>query len=165
MGKKESMPETIVRHRGFFDFDKLINTIQDWYREEQYEYQVTEHKQKAGDLGFEVRFLAQGNKKITEYVKFYMDVRIAIFGMRDVEVIQDGKKLKLQEGHALVEIMPFYELDWQERFGGSKLAEWMGLMLEKYILKYKIGDYWEDMLLDSSTAFAHTIKHALGQEL
>ena len=171
MSKPQPMPITMIRHRGFFDYEKLVQTWQDWFAEQDFDYPSSDfqtiHPQKLTDFGWEVRAEFFADKKVTEYVKFIFKLRVILQNMKEVELIVEGKKRKLMEGLATIDIIPLIQFDYQERFpeGKGKIVEWMGKALEKYILKYKIGDYWEDMLLDMSTALAKELRHVLEQEV
>lgn len=168
--KEEMMPTTTIRHRGYFDYDKLINTWQAWFGEQGFTYpmgdEAATHPHKIGDFGWEDRGLFYADKKVSEYVRFRIDLRVVLQNMREVEVVQDGKKRKLTEGLVLIEVIPFIQFDYQGRFDDKgDFVKNLGAILKNYILKYKIGDYWEDMLMDMSTSLVRAIRTALEQEI
>ncbi len=168
---KFDQPVTLVKHRGFFNYSELSQAIRKWYIDDDYEVlNMPMYKQKfPTTTGVEHEFKIHGEKNVTEYVKFHMDVFIRIYNMRDVEIIHEGKKLKMQEGQVQVEVIPVLELDWQSRFKGPKpWKDFLSALDEfyrNYIIKYKIVDYWEDMVLLKSSQLARVIKEALGQEV
>ncbi|RJQ19325.1 hypothetical protein C4580_05305 [Candidatus Woesearchaeota archaeon] len=164
MGKNPAFG-TIIRHRGFFNYNELLTSIQGWYSQYDFTFQVSELKQKMGDTGFEVRGIYEADKKITNYIKYHIKIRFTILNMKDVELAEDGKKKKMQEGTVWAEISSELETDWQGRYKGHKFTEWMGEVLEKYILKYKIADYYDDALTALCLSLAGSIKKALKQEL
>jgi len=165
------MPMTFIRHRGFFDYSKLLKSIHGWFTEEDFtDLQIPMHKQKLiTPMGVDHDFYIDGKKKVTEYVRFTIKVGVRLMNIRDVEIIQDGKKIKLQDAQIIVEITPILIFDWQDRFVGKG---WYGAFIKfldeiyrKYIIKYKIGDYWEDMILIKAGQLARVIREALGQEV
>jgi hypothetical protein len=168
---KFDMPVTLVKHRGFFNYSDLLQAIRKWYIDDDYEVlNMPMYKQKfPTTTGVEHEFKFQGEKNVTEYVKFRMEIFVRIYNMRDVEIIHEGKKLKMQEGQVQVEVIPVLELDWQSRFKGPKpWKDFLSALDEfyrNYIIKYKIADYWEDMILLKSSQLARVIKEALGQEV
>jgi len=170
MSKEIPMPITVIRHRGYFDYDKLFQTWQGWYGEQGFFFpnigdQIL-HPHKISDFGWEDRMLFSGDKRVTEFVRFRIELKVVLQNMKDVEVVQEGKKRKLTEGLVLIEVIPYIQFDYRGIFDGKgKAVEWMGKVLQKYILKYKIGDYWEDMLMDMAGNFARTLRHALEQEI
>jgi hypothetical protein len=75
----------------------------------------------------------------------------------------------VQDGQLLIEIEPTLVLDWQGRFSGSgPFAPFLRSLDEfyrKYIIKYTIVDYWEDMCLLKSLHLLRVVKQTLGQEV
>jgi len=64
-----------------------------------------------------------------------------------------------------VKVDPILELDWQKKFSGTKFLSWLDKIFREKILKYKIGDYWEDMVLAEGGSMASAIRNALGVEI
>lgn len=168
---KYDMPITYIRHRGFFDYSKLLHAIRGWFVQDDFDsLNIPMHKQKSiSPMGVDHDFKIRGDKKVTEYVKFHIEVFVRLFNIRDVEIIQDGKKIKLQDAQLIIEIIPSIEFDWQGRFKGAgafkPFIEFLDKLYRGYIIKYKIGDYWEDMLLLKASQLARVIKETLGQEV
>ena len=171
MASKHPAPVTLIKHRGFFSYSQLLQSIRGWYVDDDYEVlDIPSYKQKFPTAtGTEHEMKLHAEKNVTEYVKFHIDIFMRVYNMRDIEIIQDGKKMKLQEGQVQIEVKPMLELDWQKRFKGpdqwKKFLGYLDEFYRGYIIKYKIVDYWEDMLLLKSAQLARTIKEALGQEV
>jgi len=168
---KLRFPPTLVKHRGFFSYSKLLQAIRMWYVEDDFEVlNIPKYKQKyPTPTGTEHEMVIKGEKNVTEYVKFHIEIEMRVYNLRDIEIIQDGQKTKLQDGQVMLYVTPILELDWQKRFKGPK--PWKGFLeaLDKfyrgYIIKYKIADYWEDMVILKGAQLVKTIKEALGQEV
>jgi len=160
------LPGQLIRHRGFFNYEAIIKSINDWYAYEDISYDISAYKYKIpSPMGMDKEVKIKGSKKLSEYVKMGIDVRLQVFGMRDVELIQDGKKSVVQEGQLRITISPKIEFDWQGRYKGNKFYEWLGELMQKKILKYKIDDYWEDMVLLKAMELAKLIRTTIGQEV
>jgi len=164
-------PVTLIKHRGFFDYSKLLQAIRQWYVDEEFDsFNIGGYKQKfPTPTGTEHEVELGGTKKLSDYVKMEVEIFMRVYNMRDIEIIQDGKKMKLQDGQVQIEVRPGYDLDWQKRFSGAgrfkNFVKALDEFYRRYIIKYKISDYWEDMVLLKSTQLAETIKEALGQEV
>jgi len=171
MPESRRFPTTLIKHRGFFSYSKLLQAVRKWYVNDDFEeLNMPSYKVKyPTEIGTEHETRINGKKNITEYVRFEIEVFIRVYNMRDIEIIQDGKKIKLQDGQVQIEISPILHLDWQKRFAGpppwKNFLKALDEFYRGYIIKYKIADYWEDMLLLKSGQLARTIKEALGQEV
>ena len=158
-------PSTTITHNGFFDSAALTNAIRDWYLKNDYFVQVPSHKQEIKETGRKYDQDWKGEKKITEYVKYKVDVTVHVHNINDVEVIKDGQKIRTSEAQVFVKVDPILELDWQKKFSGTKFLSWLDKIFREKILKYKIGDYWEDMVLAEGGSMASAIRNALGVEI
>ena len=161
-------PATIIKHRGFFNLDKVLKTITDWYKNEDFdeEFNITDYKYKIpSPSGAEYEIRISGKKKVTGYVMYEIRVILWVFDLREVELIKDGEKIKTNEGRIIVEIYPELHLDWQNRFGGNKFLQRLQEFYHDYIIKYKIKDYWEDMCLIKAGQLIKLVQETLSQEV
>ncbi len=158
--KTERMPVTYVKHRGVFSHQQLVKGIQHWFGENKYTFHAGKYKVKPNEAEYEVT----GERKVNEYVKFELSVRIWIRDMSEVEVVQDGEKRKMNEGAVQVEVTGSYDLDYAERFGGSKFMQWLQDFYHKYVIRQTIEEVWEDDLYVKIVQLSNTIKEALGME-
>ena len=160
-----NLPPTTIMHNGFFDSAALTNAIRDWYAKNDYFVQVPSYRQEYQEAGKKYEQKWEGNKKITEYVRYHVNVMVNVHHLNEVEVIKDGQKIKTSEARVIVQVSPKLELDWQDRFKGKKFVKWLDKFFREHILKYKIGDYWEDMALIEGVNMAQVIREALGVEI
>ena len=164
--EKRSLPVTFPKHRGLFNFSELLKAIREWYVRDDFTFHIQKHAFKIPTpLGSEQEIKFHGEKKVTGYVSFHIDAFIRVWDLRDVEIIKDGKKIKTNDGRVAIEITPTLVLDWQKRFGGSKFLQFLQDILHKYVLRYKISDYWEDKIMFKVVQLAKIIKERFGYEV
>lgn len=160
-----------VKHRGFFDFQDIVKTIQTFLKQRMYlAYDWPAYKYKIPSPGgAEYEIIVEGSKKVTEYVKFKLEIFLRVFDMREVEIVRDGEKIKTNEGKVHIEIFADKALDWQKRFEGKgkwgKFLEWLKDVYEKYIIRYKISDYYDDLLYMDALDLKNELQSVLGQEV
>jgi hypothetical protein len=163
---KYNVATDFVKHRGIFSFSELLQGIRKWYVDDDYEFHIIAHKFKIpSPLGAEHEIEIHGEKKVTDYVRYHIDIFMKFYDVRDVELIKDGQKLKMNDGKLLIEIKCDLEFDWQQRFGGSKFLQALHDFYRNYIIKYKIKDYWEDILLLKMGELKRVIKEKIGLEV
>jgi hypothetical protein len=157
---KPSLPPINIKYSGLYDLNSLLKAIYTWYNSEYYNF--TEAKQKYKPSEREIKF--HGDRKLNEYVRFNIDVDMFFFDIKEVEVIKEGKKLKMQDGKVIIDIKGFLELDWQRRFGGVKYFQYLQDFYHKYIIKQTISEDWEDTLYFKMQQLARMINQRLGME-
>jgi hypothetical protein len=158
--KKVPFPTIFIRHRGNFEFDKTCQNIRSWYDNKGYEFHATKHKHKVAEE--EIKYYGEIN--VTGYIRFYIHLVIRTREMKPVEVIKDGQKIKMHHGLIAFDVIPSYELDYENRFGGNKWLKAIQDFYHKYVIKRKIEDYWEDELFLHVGELVQVIKASLEYE-
>lgn len=84
--------------------------------------------------------------KVTEFYKYYINVRVHLWEMTEVEVVKEGKKKTLTNARLQIDISGAVEADWQKKFEGSKFKKMLKNILLNYIWKKEFGSVYGDML-------------------
>ncbi len=165
MVKKDAeFPPFAIRHRGIFSYAKLLKCVHTWCEENDYEFHEIKVKYKIpSPAGAEVEGDLIGERNITDYLKYKLTMTYHIWDMRDVEIVEDGQKKKVQEGTVVIEVRAEYTLDYAERFKGKFLEE-LQKFYHKFIIKRVIDDWYEDNLLIKMMDLNETIKRTLQYE-
>lgn len=158
------MPTTYIKFKGIFSYSEVMQAIRKWFKDYDYEFHEPKHQWKAPAEGIEAEIKIKGDRKVNEYVRYYIEVFIRTFDMKEVEVVKDGQKMKMNDGRILVEVGGKLELDWQNRFGGNKFLQNLQNFMNKYILKQDIGEHWEDDLLFKIMDLTKMVREKLGHE-
>ncbi|MBW3018720.1 hypothetical protein KY329_00860 [Candidatus Woesearchaeota archaeon] len=164
MAVKRGEGRSVIKHRGFFDLQAVLKAIQGFFMRDDYVPHWEQVKVRSNQ--YEVIFYAE--KKETEWVKFRFDLHIWVYDLKKVEIVKEGKKVKMDDGKFICEIDPTLILDWQDRFEAKTFAGFVGMLKDlyfKYIMKKDIGDYWDDVLCIKSAQLAKIIQQKLGQEV
>ena len=137
----------IVKYQGVFDKDDLMKTMRNWIVNQGYEFHETsvKHKVPSPD-GSEQEFAWWGWRKVNSYVKYHIDMFVKYWNLKDVEVVRDGKKQKLQSAKVQIELSGRCELDFSNRFAGSKVLQFIADFYDNYIIKNEIDTLYTDQL-------------------
>ncbi len=119
-------PITIKFH-GLFDYDLLYATVVDWAKNYGYMWHEKTYKHKVpSPLGAEQELDWDIEKKVTEYIKYTIRFKVHIFDLTEIEVDQNGKKKNLANGRLYIKINGIIEADYENIFGSSKFAKFLG---------------------------------------
>jgi hypothetical protein len=145
--KKETTPEEFnpsIYYAGVFDYDKLIKTFAQWYNEEGYEFREMIYKHKVpSPSGSEQELKVEGWKKITEYVQYWIYVRIKIWELKELDVVIDGEKKKMARGKLQITFSSSTWLDYNNKFN-TEMAVRIQDFLHKYVWHKQITGGWTD---------------------
>ncbi len=141
------LPSSVIKHKGYFDLSKLLNSIKDWFSEQEYDFHFTKHKYKIpSPAGIEQEIELFGERKINEYVKYTIKLTVRVFELKEVEMVKEGQKIKTNSGRLAIEIGGSMLFDYENRFGGSKTMQAVQDFYHKLVIKRTIEDQWEDDL-------------------
>ncbi len=143
-GMMDEIP--IIRFRGIFSWRGLYQFMREWFERNNYNFNEKKYKHKGDEV--EVEML--GEKKIDAMYKEYVTIAIHIWDLKEVEVEEEGKKVKKNYGKFELTIDGSIEVDYSGRFSepksklGKKLGEWW-FKITKKDFEIKVADpfYYE----------------------
>ena len=99
------MPETRnvidklrLTYEGLFSVPELYKLLENWFHEKGYDKRETKNMEKVTSEGKYIELVLQPWKKITDYAKIVMTVRIIMTDVKEVIVEKAGVKVKLNQG-------------------------------------------------------------------
>jgi hypothetical protein len=141
------LPTSRLKFKGIMDYPGLFKVIRRWYVDQGYEFHQDTLKHKLpSPAGYAQEIKISGWKKVNEYSKFNIKIYMHVFDIKEVEVVKEGKKTKLQHVRLQMEITPSVDVDYASRFGGSRLLQELQDFFLKYVYKEEIATLMEDQI-------------------
>lgn len=135
----------IVRYKGIFDMEGLYRLIVQWLKSRRYWFHETTYKHKIpSPFGVEEEIRFRAERKVDEYHEYDVDIYFHLWNMQEVEVIKDGKKVKLIKARLDITITGTMTLDYQGRFDKSPFYQKLRHFYHAYMIKDKIEFVWYD---------------------
>ncbi|MEM4239608.1 MAG: hypothetical protein QXM31_00405 [Candidatus Woesearchaeota archaeon] len=159
--EKDPSPTLYLKHKGVFSKKEMMDVIHNWFTDNRYKFHASKYKIKADEAEYEIK----GEREVTEYVRYVIELHIWVRDLKEIEVIKDGEKKKMDEGNIQLELGAYLEFDYSKRFKGNKFIQWLHDIYQKYIIRQTIKDVWEDDLLLKQTELLAAIKEVLGVEV
>jgi len=132
---KEKMKRFILKYNGLFDLDGMYAAVIDWSKNYGYMWHEADYKQKPnGEL--EIKWII--DKHVTEYISYYILFKVHIWDLVEEKITVDGKEKNLSKARMYIWIDGTLIYDWQNKFGGSKIAKKLG---EWYISKVYVKEF------------------------
>lgn len=163
--KRPIQPPLYIKHTGIFDMDAVYNYIHGWFARRNYLSHEDLYKHKPGFVkGNEVEIELSGFKRITGYLKHWIEIKFHLWDAEEIEVVQEGKKKKLTQAAIRIVFNAWLEMDWENRWEQNKFLEMLRDFYHKYIIKKKIEEEWEGALFKEEYEMHDTVKKLLEQE-
>ena len=151
-----------LRFRGVYDMKGLMKLIYKWFNSNYYVYNETKYKDKIETVfGNEIEIDMEGNKKVSEYYRYYVTVRTHQWESKDIMVKVGEKEVSMMQGRVEVQIEAKIVTDWQDKFEKGTMWEKAQKFMEKVVIGADIGLLHIDPLDKELHALSREIKNHL----
>lgn len=165
LGEKEQIYSSSVKYVGIFSFRDFYKFCYEWLTEDTSMDFIMESKYEEKIKGDEKEVVVEweGEKKITDYFRFDIKVKFEIKALKNVEVMQDGVKVKTNSGSAKIGVKGTLVRDYQGKFASSAFRKFMGSIYEKWVIPSRIKQF-EDYVAEKCDEFLGQAKAYLDLE-
>ena len=162
---KYDLPTETIKFKGIFDMELLYKSMRDWLTRRGYYFEEPTYKCKLNPLGGkEDEITWKSYKKETDYFKFWIVIDFHTWERKDIEVIEKGKKKKMNQARMTIYFNSYVESDWQGRWQSTPFLQWLNSFYEKYIIKPEIENIYTDKLYYYVLKLHNIAKECLGME-
>lgn len=147
MAEKEQLFSSKIKYRGYFNFPDFYKFCYMWLNEEKsFDLAETKYNEKIKGDSKEIDVEWKGSAKITDYFKFEIKVEFKIIGLTDVEIVNDGRKTKTNNGEVEVKMKGVLVRDYDGKFEKSSSQKFLRSIYEKWIIPSRISEYEEKLI-------------------
>jgi len=158
-------PKLTIRYKGLFDYDALYNMMVRWLKARRYWFHETVYKHKVpSPYGAEQEIAWEADKKINDYIRYWMNISWHLWDINEVEVIKDGEKKTLTNARVEILIGGTVEVDYEKRLQRNRAWIAIADIFYKYFLKEDIESIHHDTLYYRIYRLHALIKEHLGME-
>lgn len=164
MAEKDTLFSSKVKYGGIFNFAGFYGFCYEWLKDEiglNLSEEAYSEKLKGDSKDIDIAW--NGTRKVTDYFKFQVQVKFRILGMKQVEVQQNGAKIKTNDGSVEVKVKGTLIKDHTGRFENNGFEKTLRGFYEKWIIKSRV-DEMEDKLIGDCDEFLQQAKAWLDLE-
>ena len=145
----------LLRYNGSFNLDKLYKKAKNWFNDFSYFFSEKQYKEKTKPEGNEIEIDFVGERKINDYIKFIIEVKLFI-----TEVRKLSKDTYV--GNFKANIVSKLDLDYDNKFQYNPFKKFLFFVYTNLIIKNKIEGVYEDKLYSEVLNFEDVLKEHLG---
>lgn len=149
-----------VKHDGIFDFKEMYRFCLTWLTDNGFLVQEDTYSEKVTPKGKEIEIRWNAKKKISDYFMFNLKPAWRILGMTDVEVTENGKKIKMNNGNVEIKLTGDLVKDYEHRWENKPFIKFLRDVYNRYIIKARIDQY-EGRLFQECDEYIAQIKSFL----
>jgi hypothetical protein len=164
MAEKEEIFSSKIKYEGILEFKEFYKFCYQWLVEEM-QLDTVEDKYSEKIIGDAkgIKIEWTGTRKVTDYFKFSVNVKFEISNLIAVEVTQNGKKIKANNGIVEVKVKGTLIRDYEGKFEKTATRKFMRSVYEKWVIKSRV-DQFETKLITDCNEFLAQAKSFLDVE-
>ena len=165
MAEKEEIYNSKIKYSGVFSYKDFYQFCYDWLMEETElkTFNEREYEEKINGNEKEVKIKWEGTKDITDYFRFLIKVEFHITNMVNVEINQDGNKIKMNKGKVKMTVKGELVRDYKGKFETSGFNKFLRGVYEKWVITQRL-DHFETYVTDKCDKFLNQAKAYLDLE-
>ena len=143
MPEKETVFSSKIKYNGVFSFKDFYKFCYDWLKEETGLDPLVEGKYDEKIAGDSKNIIVEwkGEKKITDYFKYEVEVKFRIEKLTNVEISQGGAKVTTNKGGVEVGIKGNLIRDYKGKFEITAFKKFLRGFYEKNIIASRVEQY------------------------
>src|SRR3989344_3904404 len=133
MVEVDKVYESKIKFAGIFDFKEVYNYIFMWLSDYGYGFiEETKYTEKIKPEGKEMEIIWNARKKVSDYFRFYINMRWIILGMTTVDIEKGGVKTRANKGVVEIKFTRYLEKDYEHRWETSAASKFLRGVYDRY---------------------------------
>ena len=164
MSEKKNVFASEMKYSGILDFREFYKFCYEWLSDEE-DLDIIETKYEEKIKGNEKELVIKwtADKKLTDYFKKEFMIEFTIRKMKDVEIAQDGKKIKMNEANVKVKVKGNLIKDYDGKFEKDAYRKFLRGIYEKWVIASQVQQF-EVHIINKSDEFLLQAKAFLDLE-
>lgn len=164
MAEKDKIFSSKIKYDGLMDFKEFYKFCYQWLTEEaELTVSETKYAEKVTGDSKNIDVSWSGSRTVTDYFKFQVSVSFKIINLTNTEIIQSGKKFKMNKGSVEVSVSGTLVRDYDGKFEKTSSQKFMRSIYEKWVIPSRIEEY-EGKLIGDCNEFLLQAKAFLDLE-
>jgi len=149
MAEKDTIFSSKTKYDGIFSFSDFYKFCYEWLRDETGLFiSEDKYKEKLSGDSKKIEIEWTGIKNVTDYFRFEVKVKFNILGLKNVEVMQDGKKINTNKGSVEVGIKGILVRDYKSKFEKTAIQKFLRSIYEKTVIPARVEQFEEKLIED-----------------
>jgi hypothetical protein len=147
MSEKDFVVKNIkIKQKAVFDMSELYKVMYRWFSRNNFDFQEKEYSEAAmGEGAKKLEIGWYGARKISDYIKFHINVKFLIIGLTSTEVQVGNVKRKSNEGDLEMRFDAIIERDYDSKFETNPITKFFREFYDRFVIRARLEGY-EDQL-------------------
>ena len=135
MAERETLiyNERII-YEGLFSVADLYSLIDEYFEEKGYDKREKKNIERVTKEGKFIEIEMEPWKKLTDYVKSSLRVRMQMHNVRETDIVKDGVKVKLHQGSVNIVMSCFLITDYEDKWEAKPIFFFLRSLWDKFFM-------------------------------
>ncbi len=149
MTEKRSVFSSKIKYNGIFSFKDFYKFCYDYLTEELgFTVEESKYAEKISGTSKGIDIEWKGKTKVDDYFRYDIKTVFQILGLNNVEIQQDGKKIKTNKGSVEVKMKGQLVLDYKGEYATKPLTRFFRRIYEKWIIPSTVEKMEDKLIAD-----------------
>jgi len=144
-------------YEGPFDYNDLVTLIQRFIFERGFDSKLEKDFEQNTPAGKQMEWQDAHWKRITDYMKYIIRVRILVSNYTKVDAVKDNKKVKVGNGKVIIFFDGIMELDYFGKWDSRPIFLFLRVLFDKFIYRHYTERFEQRLAYDMNHLY-HTVE-------
>lgn len=148
MGELRILAEESLSYEGLFDAHELYRLIDEFFATKSYDKVEKMNNEVVTESGKDITIIYRPYKKLSDYYKSVIQIKIFLRHLVDVDIEMDGKRKKLKKGDVSLNFKFMLESDYEGRWEQRGIYFMVRTIFDKIIYNTQQNHFEKQVLTD-----------------
>ena len=140
-----------IEYNGPFDANGLFRMISQFMFERGFDFKQDKDFEISSSVGKSIEWQVSPWKRITDYIRYFVKIRVLVTEMVKIDMTIDGKKKKADKGKVIIIMDAFIEYDYESYWQHKPLLYFIQTIYDYFVFKPYSEKFEQVLVHDSNT--------------
>ncbi len=151
--KKFILKGLSIDYEGLFDAKAFYKFLDKFFKDYGYDKNEVVNEEKVHKTGKDILLKLEPNRTVSDYAKNFIQIKISIKNVKEVEITKDNKKVKMNEGKVSIQMASYLKTDIEGRWEQKPLFVFLRTLIDKFVYKVYLGHFEKELEKDTKQLY------------
>lgn len=142
-----------IRYSGLFDIRAFYKFLDKFLKDYGYDKNELVNEEKTHKNGKDLLLKLEPFRTVADYAKNFIQISISMKDVKELEVVKDDNKVKMNEGQVLINIAAYLNTDIEGRWEQKPLFVFLRTLIDKFVYKVYLGTFEKNLEKDTKQLY------------
>ena len=145
-----------IKYKGIFNIKAFYKFLDKFFKDYGYDKNEQVNEEKVHKTGKDIFLKLEPWRTVSDYAKIFMQVKVSMKNIKDVEIVKDDKKVKMNDGTITIDISCYLKTDIEGRWEQKPIFVFLRTLIDKFVYKFYLGHMESELEKDTKELYHST---------